>query len=105
MAVLELPAATREFLYARKIKAFDAASPDSAVDPRTLPVQFAVIVPGIDPVELDWVDAEWFDQTTARILTGAGGDISRPVGRYTIWLRVTGAVERPERRVGTLVVT
>lgn len=98
-----LPAVSREYLYLPGITAFDSLSPDHTTDPTTLPVQVALTTDN-DPVEADWINAEWVDTTTARILTGPGGTITPAVGVYQIWLRVTGAVEQPERRVGTLRV-
>lgn len=98
-----IPAVSRELLYIRNVQAFDADSPDSATDPTTLPVQVAFMLTG-EPTTADWHDAEWEDATTARILLGPGGGVVLTAGRYGIWLRVTGAVEEPERRVGTLTV-
>lgn len=103
--MLTLPVISREYLYINGIQAFDANSPDHATDPTTLPVDVA-LTSGIDePASGDWTAAEWVNATTARILTGPGGALTPDAGTYSIWLRITGAVEQPERKIGRLAVT
>lgn len=100
-----LPAVSREYLYFPGIQAFDVRSPDSAVDPATLTAQVAFVKPGVSPIEADWVAAQWQDITTVRVIVGAGSSNALPIGEYAVWLRVVGAVEQPERNVGTLGIT
>ncbi|HET7386832.1 MAG TPA: hypothetical protein VFJ19_09255 [Nocardioidaceae bacterium] len=100
-----IPSVSREYLYLPGIRAFDAASPDTAADPTTLPVQVCFLPYNAVPEDADWIDAEWANATTARILIGPDGTVTPAVGRHRVWLRVTGAVEQPERVVGDLQVT
>lgn len=104
MPNLTLPAISKEYLYFTGIKAFDADSPDHVTDPTTLPVEVAIVAVDTDPSEPDWHLAQWVGQATARILTGTGGVIAPEAGRYAVWLRITGAVEQPSRKIGQLDV-
>lgn len=40
----------------------------------------------------------------ARCLVGPGGTVELAVGKWYTWLRISGAVERPVRPVGTLTI-
>jgi len=100
-----LPVISREYLYINGIQAFDANSPDHATDPTTLPIDVALTARFVEPDTGDWTAAEWVNTTTARILTGAGGTLTPAAGTYDIWVRITGAVEQPEHKIGVLAVT
>ncbi|MET7338794.1 hypothetical protein [Nonomuraea sp. NPDC005650] len=73
-------------------------------------VEVAFTVPGVEPVEGDWHDAEWKPDsvtehgTTARILFGPGGTVARPDGTYQAWVRVTATVEQPVLPAGLIDV-
>lgn len=100
----KMPAISREYLYIPGIRAFDPRSPDAAADPTGLPVQMAFVPSNTEPTAGDWVTGDWESATTARILLGTGGVVLTK-GKYDVWLRVTGAVEQPQRYVGAIQLT
>lgn len=81
-----------------------------AVDPTDppLPVDMAFTAPGVDPGEDDWVTASWGADGgawLAHCLVGPEGDVTLPVGRYDVWVKVTASPEVPvELAPGRLVV-
>lgn len=97
-----LPRTSREFVYIEGITAWRG---DDPAEPQGFPPQVAIIPADVPPVETDWVAAQWIDNTTVRFLFGPGGAAFREPGDYALWLRITGAVEQPERQVDTLIVT
>ena len=98
---LNIPAESREYLYIPGIAAFHLASPDAAANPTTLPVEVAFPATGTPPTA--WLAAEWVGPALARILLGPLGNALDP-GVYDVWLRITGAVEEPQRRIARLSV-
>jgi len=73
--------------------------------------EVALLMSGIDPVEIDWVAATILgDLTTGftiRLLvsgTGNGGDIELAAGDFQAWIRITDTPERPVRRPGVVTV-
>lgn len=88
-----------EFVYGPIVRAFRDG--DEA-DPTTLPVEVALLEVGTLPVEADWTASDWAPNATTptvRTLIGPGG-IALDPGDYTLFVRVTGAVERPEHAIG-----
>lgn len=111
MAIVRIPAISKEYLYLPGIQAFDATSGDAG-DPTSLDVYVAFQAAG-EPGTADWRAAEWvvgsYSSTagtaTARYLLDPAATDALTAGSYQIWLRVDGSSEQPERPVGTLVVT
>ncbi|MEQ4723781.1 hypothetical protein [Nonomuraea sp. B19D2] len=64
---------------------------------------------GAEPIETDWRTAEWANATAegarVRILIGPGSSVVLPDGTYLMWVRVTGAVERPVIPCGSIPIT
>ncbi|MEV0313536.1 hypothetical protein [Nonomuraea fuscirosea] len=73
-------------------------------------VHIAFTVPGVEPVEDDWHDAEWDTASItqqgadARILFGPGGTVERPDGTYQAWVRVTAPPQLPVLPAGLIYV-
>ncbi|WP_214317054.1 hypothetical protein [Nonomuraea sediminis] len=72
-------------------------------------VEIAFTNLGAEPTEGDWKPAEWASTTPegarARILIGPGSSVVLPDGTYLMWVRVTGAVERPVLPCGSVPIT
>jgi len=70
------------------------------------PVEIA-FVQGAEPGDEDWQTAEWGDVTPqgadARILVGPEAVALTP-GIWQMWVRVTGALERPVRHAGSIEI-
>ncbi len=97
-----IPALSREYIYVPVTVFGDD-------DPTELPVHMAFLPERSDrPVDADWAIADW-DPTaitpTIRCLVGTGGTIELTPESYWVWVRITGAVERPVRQTGQLKVT
>ena len=70
-----------------------------------LPVEMAVVPTGVEPVEIDWLDAEW-DADDARLLIGPnGGAVTLANGEYGVWVRITAPPEKPVLFAGHLIIT
>lgn len=98
-----LPVSSRELVRV-PVTAF---SDGPVTSPTALPVDFALLPVGVAPVEANWIAGAWqagASTPTAQILIGEAGTIVPAAGRYTLWLRVRGAVEQPERPVGAVRV-
>lgn len=74
------------------------------VDPLTVTAEVAVVATDTIPTGGDWKDATIID-STARILVGAGGDVTPAAGSYRVWVRIGDAPEIPVEDVGDLLVT
>lgn len=101
---LSIPSVSTEYLYVPNIRAFAGGV---AVDPTTLPVQFAFVALGTTPAS--WVGGSWAPDAptpTARVLIGTGtGATAIARGAYDIWIRITGTTEVPTRKVGQITIT
>lgn len=77
------------------------------IDPSSMGVKFAFLIPGLDPISSDWQVGGWdVDQTVLPVIFKAVIDINAPsigAGTYIIWLWLLG-VENPVRQVGVLVI-
>lgn len=75
----------------------------------TLPVEYAFLADrDAEPVDADWRAGEWDPETvkpTARCLIGAGSPSPLADGDWYVWIRVTGAIERPVRKTGRIRIT
>lgn len=108
MAVASIPVLSREYLWVPV-----TALGEEAADLTTLPVEMAFLTtkPPADPDEVDWEAGDWSttvpDNATAiaRCLMGPGGGVELTVGTYYVWIRITGATERPVRYSGQLKIT
>lgn len=98
---LSIPAVSKEILYVPGIQAFDESSPDYA-DPTVLPVQFAFVPPGTDPQPGAWQNGTWTSGRTDQAQILIDPTSMNLSGQVAVWLRVTGAVEQPERQVAIL---
>ena len=96
-----IPQISREYLYVEGVRAFRDGE---EANPTALTVQVAIVAQGAYPEEADWKAASWYDSTTVRILVGPSGAVTPAAGRYTAWLRITGATERPARAVGAVLI-
>lgn len=73
-------------------------------------VEIAFTTPGVEPIETDWMAAEWAPGSvgtrgaTARILFGPGGTVSKPDGSYQAWVRVTAPPQLPVLPAGLIDV-
>lgn len=71
-----------------------------------MPVELAVIDAGAEePEEVDWVPADVWDGTTAKLLVGPAGTLELADGTYQVWVRVTAPPEKPVVRSGLLEIT
>lgn len=90
------------------VRAFAPEDSDGAVDVTTLPVDMALLLPGVDPAAADWHTAAWSTGAatpTAEILVGPGGTIVPAAkGVYMVWVRVRGVQQQPAEPVGKHVV-
>lgn len=73
-------------------------------------VEVAFTAPGAEPAEDDWYVAAWGAPTatgcTARILIGPGaGAVTLTDGTYSMWVRVTAAVQQPVLEAGQVSIT
>lgn len=70
-----------------------------------LPAEMAITQAGIPPEPADWHSAAW-DGNRTRILVGPavdGGVIELdPASKYSVWVRVTTVLERPEMYSGDI---
>lgn len=75
----------------------------------SLPVQFAFLATrGTEPVDADWHSGGWAttaSSPTARCLVGPGSAVVLDAGTYYVWLRISGATERPVRLAGQLKIS
>ena len=70
------------------------------------PVELAVIDSGVEePAEDDWMPADEWDGTTAKLLIGPDGTLELEDGTYRVWVRVTATPEIPVIRSGLLRIT
>lgn len=70
------------------------------------PVEIAVIADGVEePAEDDWLAADVWDGSVAKLLIGPGGTLGLANGIYRVWVRVTSAPEIPVLRSGLLQIT
>ncbi|TYK45177.1 hypothetical protein [Actinomadura decatromicini] len=70
------------------------------------PVELAVVDIGAEePAEDDWVPADVWDGSTAKLLIGPGGTLLLADGAYRVWVRVTAEPEIPVLRSGLLRIT
>lgn len=70
------------------------------------PVELAVIDAGTEePAAGDWMPADAWDGTTAKLLIGPGGTLELTDGTYRVWVRVTASPEVPVIRSGLLRIT
>lgn len=98
-----LPVISREMVRV-PITAF---SDGDSTDPTALPVDAALVATDTQPDSGDWVEVAWSAGTSTphvEFLVGPGGDFVRAVGRWSIWLRVRGAIEEPQRAVGQVTI-
>lgn len=96
-----LPVSSRE----RVTVEITAFSDNGPTDPTSLAVDFALLPVGDSPAVGDWRSGAWVTGTatpTASLLIGPGGVIAPAAGRYTLWMRVRGVVEQPERPIGAV---
>jgi len=71
----------------------------------TLPVEFAFVAEDAQPAGGDWIAGDWEPVTNnARILIGPSTSAVLGAGTYSVWLRVTGAIIEPVRKLDTLVI-
>lgn len=94
-----VPLTSKEYVYVPNITAFLAGNEQAVT---TLPVDCAYVVGTANPIESDWVVVSWLagaTTPTVKILVGVGGNINPPIGTSVLWIRVRGAVERPQRPV------
>ena len=93
--------------------AITATAAGSPVNPTSDAVEFAFTAPATDPAPGDWKTGSW-DGTEPRppgsayiahCLVGPGGTVELPVGRYTMWVRVTDNPEVPVIPFGLLHIT
>ena len=96
-----LPQISREYV---KVSGITAFFEGTEADPTSLPVQAAIVPQNSYPEDSDFVSAQWVDTRTVRLLVGPGGALDPGPGQFTMWLRITGAVERPTRAVGAVVI-
>jgi hypothetical protein len=93
--VLIVPSVSREYLHVP----VSGATADE-------PVELAVIDEGAEePAEGDWMPADVWDGTTAKLLIGPGGTLDLVDGTYRVWVRVTALPEVPVIRSGLLRIT
>lgn len=106
-----IPRASREMVYVRKVRAFDADSPDAATDPTTLDVQVGLSVDSkTEPAT--WLDAGWVPDSydpaagtaDVRYLLDPTA-LELAVRRWILWVHIVGAIEEPKRPVGPLPIT
>jgi hypothetical protein len=76
-------------------------------DPTFFQVEFALPVQGQQPST--WVTGDWEanhvkKQYWARVLAGPLTSFALPVGRYDIYVRVSTVSEKPQEKVGVLVL-
>lgn len=102
MAVATIPVLSREYVWVPV-----AAEGEDAELLTTLVVEFAFLVgKTAQPVDADWVLGDWAtttDTPTARCLIGPTAKVLA-AGTYYVWVRVTGATERPVRLTGQLKI-
>jgi hypothetical protein len=93
--------------------AITATSMGVPVNPTSDPVSFAFTVGAARPASGDWKTGSW-DGTQPRTpgtayiahcLVGPGGTVTLPVGRYTMWVRITDTPEIPVIPFGLLNIT
>lgn len=101
-----LPRISREYVYVPVIE-LRGADRDLLT---TLPVELAFMSDRTaQPADADWKSGEWDPDAakpTARCLIGAGSvDAELTAGSWQVWVRVTGAIERPVRPAGPIKVT
>lgn len=99
---LTLPKVSKEYFYVPGIEAFDPTAGEA--DVTELDVFFAIAQPNADPEDDAWAQGSWSTDAQARILIGTDGDIEPEAGTWWVWVRVDGALERPERPVAVLKV-
>lgn len=69
-------------------------------------VEIAVIdVDTEEPAEGDWVPADVWDGSVAKLLIGPGGTVELADGRYRVWTRVDAPPEKPVTPGGLLEIT
>jgi len=69
-------------------------------------VEFAFMLNGNDPTDLDWKAGAWGAANVARILIGPGTAAALTAGnQYQVWVRVTDNPEVPVLKVDALNVT
>lgn len=96
----KIPVISREYVYAT----VSPTGSDAAIL-TTLPVHMAFKADATEPVDADFLLGSWEPGTTnARVLVGPAPGNTLAAGGYSVWLRVSGATERPIRNVGKLVV-
>lgn len=70
------------------------------------PVEIAVIADSSEePAEGDWIPADVWDGTTAKLLIGPGGTLELADGVYRVWARITSDPEVPVIKCGLLEIT
>lgn len=102
--VATMPDLSREYVR----NAWTAKGVDAALL-TTLPVEYAFMATrDAEPVEDDWRAGEWDPDTTrptARCLIGTASPTPLADGTWFVWVRVTGAIERPVRQTGPIKIT
>lgn len=96
---------SRPYLYVPV--SLDQASGDP-VDPQLLPVKFALVPAGQQPLLADWHDGDWVfwhdGAWRARLLVGPGGTIA-PTGTRDAWLWIDNEPELLVEFVGRVQFT
>lgn len=96
------PSISREYVWVPV-----TAKGDDADQLTTLPVEMAFLADRAgEPTEDDWHAGDWAPTgTVARCLLGPTLGVHLDAGTWWVWVRVTGAVERPARKAGPIKVT
>jgi hypothetical protein len=95
---------SRQYVTVENISAFHVNAPDASTNVTTLTVEFAFKASSSDPVTGDWHAGIWLGTSAkpaAAVLVGIGG-VVLAAGQYTVWIRITGAIEQPVWNVGSL---
>lgn len=102
---VQMPHTSLEYVYVPVLKAFRNMV---GVSPTSLAVDAALMTGGGHPADGDWRAVTWTPDAspaTVRVLIGPGGVFTLAAGSYKLWVRVTGATERPTRPVGEVRIT
>lgn len=109
MAVASIPVLSKEYVWVP----ITAAGEDMAsLTAMTVEMAFLPSPPETaSPGSGDWKAGDWAPETpydytgVARCLVGPGSSAALAVGVYYVWVRLTGATERPVRFSGQIKIT
>lgn len=108
MALASIPEISREYVW---VPVIAVGEDRAALEDLTVEMAFLTDSPPGEPEENDWTAGDWSPEVpygytaVARCLVGPATSAELAVGMHHVWVRLTGATERPVRYSGQLRIT